>query len=475
MPTDPSIDTGLMSGAQQSVTGANAGQSGTGNVMQMASQMQDLQMKQQKQQQMQQQLDDGKMSSFQQRAQILNNAPDGPVKKGLTKQFGGWLQQNGMDPMIADHLATDDGSSDYQNALNQMRDSVSQVQQQRQQGRQQMLQQLGPQANTPAGAQAMSQYDQQTMQQVSQAQMPSASFLKAASSFQAWHGATSSLSDQYLKNSEAATLAAAKGGVTTQGQVLSYEGKTGAASIMADAMKQRYGPNSPSMIRAQQGAANGYNSVMKPWDDTLQSADQLSGILSDVDLGKLNAAKNVRADLNSKMASLVNQGHQSVHNTQSVELNAAYNSLEDEVNYVFGEANPTVTQAQLTQLHQELTSFKQTAAKNHADAYDAYRESINPMVRPGLDNRFNTFRNSKGLQGKDYSGDNASLGIDPSASQQVPASQAAPSSTGNNQPPPPAAPLSPRNQYIKIKVGKGYSQQKAGEMFDGLSAKQGDQ
>lgn len=182
-----------------------------------------------------------------------------------------------------------------------------------------------------------------------------------------------------------------------------------AAKGRVDAANARIGPNSPQATRVQNQVNSQYQSTMKGWEGSLSAADQLERTIKDVDLGELNSSKNVRGELNAKIASLLGGGKPStVYGTQSIEQDSLYQHTMDKINSVLGESNSTITDKQWEQMKKEIASFKASNAKMHDDAYQSFREGISESYRQGIDNRFSKFRGSKGLPSSiQYQGDNS--------------------------------------------------------------------
>lgn len=218
-----------------------------------------------------------------------------------------------------------------------------------------------------------------------------------------------------------------------------------------DAAQARIGPNSPQAARVQNQVNSQYQSTMKGWEGALQASDMLQKTIDDVDLGKLNASKNVRGELNAKIASLIGGGKPStVFGTKSVEQDSLYQDFMDKVNKITGEAGNTLTDGQWNQIKKEVHSFRDSNAKMHEDAYMSMREAIHENYRSGIDNRFSKFRQSKGLASQIPYQDNGQAPAAPAA--QAPAASQTPAPRGT---PPPQDVIDAKIQAAKA---AGYSE-----------------
>ncbi len=208
----------------------------------------------------------------------------------------------------------------------------------------------------------------------------------------------------------------------------------------------RYSAGSPGALRAESTINNNYSRA-------INAVDQLKTTLSDVDSGKLSDAKNVKAEIESKMASVFGGGKPStVFGQQAVGLDSAYGDFQNKMNHIFGEAKGVLTEAQKKQLHQELDTFGSNAAKQHEDAFLTHLELVNPAYRGPVEQSYARYRMQKGLPSNiDYTG---------SAPPPVTGTGKAPQPNGA---PPPAAPqLSPNQQaYMQAMQAAGLNPEQA--------------
>lgn len=213
----------------------------------------------------------------------------------------------------------------------------------------------------------------------------------------AWNEQRKLKSAQAIKeaaNANAQTIANTKAATAEKVADIGAQGRVAAASVSA-------GPGSPRVVRTQEAVNNDYERAIKPYEQTVNAVDQLKSTLADIDSGKLSDAKNVKAEIESKMASVFGGGRPStVFGTQAVGLDSLYGEYQNMMNKTLGEAKGVLTDAQKAQIHQELQTFGSNAAKQHEDAYlkfSAGHENLPEQYTAGVHKNYSSYRQQKGL------------------------------------------------------------------------------
>lgn len=372
MPTDMSLDQ-LM---PQMPSQANPNNSAVSQVTEIAGHMQDLQTNQLKQQQLQQQLDDAKYKTLTGVTSNAMNMSD-PMFKLAEKQMDQRLAQTipGYTPGTLRALRAD--------------------------------------PETQANVQAY-------QQGVTTGQIP----------VDAQH---KQMINSIFASGDPTQISAALDSI---GEQRKQAGAQAVAHIEAqgkvDAADIGNGPNSVKSRSLQARVGNQYDNEMKPYEQALDSVDSLKGIMADVDSGKLNDAQNVKADMEAKMASVMNKGAAATDSSRhAVEMQSIYGSMMNTLNQATGQQNGILTDKQKDQLRSESNAFGATAAKLHEDKFNTFMGRQNdPTIRQQLGQSYANYRVSKGLS--------VPGGMAPQA--------------GVNTPPPAQPPLTPGQQAYADKV-----------------------
>lgn len=168
---------------------------------------------------------------------------------------------------------------------------------------------------------------------------------------------------------------------------------------MADAMMKRAELSNQNRVVSNQSSANRqYSTEMKPFENTMQQADRSMEIANKISAGELKSTSQLRSDLSSALASMMNNGKPAtVFGMSHQDFDSLWGRMQKAYGMVSGTTPDTMTNAQLNQLKLDIGALRNEYAKQHEIAYKSFREGLHPSVVNPLDNRYKTFRKSKGL------------------------------------------------------------------------------
>lgn len=152
--------------------------------------------------------------------------------------------------------------------------------------------------------------------------------------------------------------------------------------------------------RTQMMGNQQYTQNMKASEQALLSANKASSLIDGIASGTLKSTKQLSSDLSANLASLISGGRPAtVFGMQHQDFDSAYKRVQNAYAMFSGETPNTMTKAQLQQLSADVKALQHEYGLQHEAAFKSFQANMPSHLQPGLQKRYETFREQTGVDG----------------------------------------------------------------------------